>query len=86
MPNDAFVTFRIPSEVKRRLVNIADKTKRSMSQAFVLLLVRGMDVFDEDGYLIDTKARPKPKPKPKRKPEEPAEEAKPAKKRTSRQK
>lgn len=80
MSNDAFVGLRISVELKRRIVEIAEETHRSMSQAIILLLGRGIEIYEEDGYLIDTKARPKPKPVG------PAEKAKPAKKGTSRRK
>jgi hypothetical protein len=60
MPSDAFVTFRIPSDLKRRVVEIGGETQRSMSQAFILLLMRGIEAYEDDGFLVDTKAKPKP--------------------------
>jgi hypothetical protein len=60
MSNDAFVGFRIPTVLKRRVVEIAEETKRSMSQAFILLLERGIEAYEEDGILVDTRSKPKP--------------------------
>lgn len=75
MPSDAFVTFRIPSDLKRRVVEIGEETHRSMSQAFILLLSRGIEAYEEDGFLVDTK--------PKQKPTEPPDPAIPSKKKPS---
>jgi len=53
MPSDAFVTFRIPTDLKRRVIEIAEETQRSMSQTFILLVARGIEAYDKDGILVD---------------------------------
>jgi hypothetical protein len=60
MANDSFVGFRISSELKRQVMEVAEETQRSMSQAFLLLLARGIEVYRKDGFLVDTKPKPKP--------------------------
>ena len=53
-------------------MEVAEETQRSMSQAFILLLARGIEVYRQDGFLVDTKPKPKLESGEEESPEEPA--------------
>lgn len=74
MANDTTFTLRLPSELKNEIAEIAEKQMRSTSMVFILLLRRGIELYRQDGMLLETQPKPSPQ-----------EKAAPAKKR-SRQK
>lgn len=57
MAKDESVTFRLPADLKAELIKIAGETDRSLSNAVMWLLRRGIEAYQEDGVLVDT--RPK---------------------------
>lgn len=57
MARDAQASLRMPSDLKERIKEIAGETHRSLSNTIELLLRRGVEVYTQDGMLVDT--RPK---------------------------
>jgi hypothetical protein len=55
MPRDAQVTFRLPKELRDEIRQIADETRRSLSNTLELLLMRGIEAYKQDGILLDTR-------------------------------
>lgn len=49
MKKDAPLAFRIPSVLKCRLLRIAERETRSMSQTCELLLTIGADAYEKEG-------------------------------------
>lgn len=49
MKKDAPLAFRIPSELKKNLEQIADREARSISQICEILLTIGADAYKEEG-------------------------------------
>ena len=61
---DAPLAFRIPTELKAELVEIAKREARSLSQVCEILLSSGVDGYKKDGprYLQHYLSRQKEKP------------------------
>jgi hypothetical protein len=60
MKKDAPLAFRIPSDLKSRLLRIADREARSTSQICELLLKIGVDAYEKDGpKYLDRSLTPK---------------------------
>jgi hypothetical protein len=49
MKKNAPLAFRIPSELKRALQQIADREARSISQVCEILLTIGADAYEKEG-------------------------------------
>lgn len=49
MKKDAPLAFRIASDLKNRLLRIADREARSLSQICELLLTIGADTYESEG-------------------------------------
>jgi hypothetical protein len=49
MRKDAPLSFRIPGDLKSRLLRIADREARSISQTCELLLTIGADGYEKEG-------------------------------------
>ncbi len=54
MKKDAPLAFRIPSELKKKLQQIADREARSISQICEILLTIGTETYSKEGakYLL----------------------------------
>jgi len=50
MTKDAPLAFRIPADLKRRLLKVAKQESRSLSQICEMLLKIGADEFEEKGH------------------------------------
>jgi hypothetical protein len=57
MVRDAQASVRMPNDLKGKIKEIADATHRSLSSAIELLLRRGVEAYEKDGVLIDTRPR-----------------------------
>ena len=51
------VTFRLPTSLKAEIGRVADETDRSLSNALLWLIRRGIDAYDETGLLGPTGKR-----------------------------
>lgn len=63
MRKDAPLAFRIPSDLKKRLEDLAQREARSISQVCEMLLRIGVEAYEEEGskYLIPFHGPRKPK-------------------------
>jgi predicted DNA-binding protein len=50
MRKDAPLAFRIPTELKKRLLKLARQEDRSLSQTCEMLLRIGVDEYDKEGH------------------------------------
>jgi hypothetical protein len=50
MIKDAPLAFRIPAELKKRLLRVAKQEDRSLSQTCEMLLKIGVDEYDKEGH------------------------------------
>jgi hypothetical protein len=50
MRKDAPLAFRIPANLKKRLLKLARQEARSLSQVCEMLLKIGVDEYDKDGH------------------------------------
>lgn len=67
MNRDAQITFRLPKELRDEIHQVANETRRSLSNTLELLLMRAIAAYREDGILLDTRSSaPSARPKTKR--------------------
>lgn len=57
MTRDAQASVRLPKELKDEIQRIAQETRRTLSSTIELLLMKGVEAYREDGYLLDTRPR-----------------------------
>ena len=50
MRKDAPLAFRIPADLKKKLLKLARQEARSLSQICEMLLKIGVDEYDKDGH------------------------------------
>jgi hypothetical protein len=50
MRKDAPLAFRIPADLKRKLLKLAKQESRSLSQICEMLLNIGVDEYDKEGH------------------------------------
>ena len=60
MRKDAPLAFRIPADLKRRLVRVAKREARSVSQVCEMLLRIGVEAYDKSGPGYFQRTLPEP--------------------------
>jgi hypothetical protein len=52
---DTYISLRVSKQLKHQIQEIAEETNRSLNNAAELLLIRAVQQYQIDRYLIDTR-------------------------------